>query len=150
MGNGVVSRISMSQLASLMHDNWATGNVDATYSLQLAGMSAPKLWSSSTGTADFHWNNGALKHIVLEGHGAPMAFSGFAGKVALQDGTFTFSDGQIQSGGNKYAVAGTAASDGSIKVKLERAGGKSYVISGTLDKPTVESVAAPAAEAALR
>ncbi len=150
MGNGVVSKISMSQLASLMHDNWASGNVDATYSLQMAGMNPSKLASSATGTADFHWNNGALKHIVLEGHGAPMAFSSFAGKVALQDGTFSFSDGQIQSAGNKYSVAGTAASDGSIKVNLKRAGGKAYVISGTLDKPTVESVNVPAAEASLR
>ena len=79
-----------------------------------------------------------------------MAFSSFAGKVALQDSTFSFSDGQMQSAGNKYSVAGTAASDGSIKVNLKRAGGKAYVISGTLDKPTVESVNVPAAEASLR
>ncbi len=29
MGNGVVSKVSMTQLATLMHDNWATGSVDA-------------------------------------------------------------------------------------------------------------------------
>ena len=29
MGNGLVSKISMSQLATLMHDSWATGSLDA-------------------------------------------------------------------------------------------------------------------------
>ena len=37
MGNGIVSKLSMTQLAALMHDNWATGTVDAEYSLTLAG-----------------------------------------------------------------------------------------------------------------
>jgi hypothetical protein len=79
-----------------------------------------------------------------------MTFSGFTGKVTLQDGTFTISNGDLQSAGNKYAVTGTAASDGALNVKLLQGGGKSYVISGTLDKPAVQSTTAPAAEAALR
>jgi hypothetical protein len=56
----------------------------------------------------------------------------------------------MQSGANKYIVGGTANYDGSLKVKLDRAGGTSYVISGTLTKPTVQSISTPAAEASLR
>jgi hypothetical protein len=150
MGNGVVSKISMAQIATLTHDNWATGSLDAAYSVSLTGVGAAKLLSSAGGTADFRWNNGTLRHVILEGHGAPMTFSGFTGKVTLQDGTFTISNGDLQSAGNKYAVTGTAASDGALNVKLLQGGGKSYVISGTLDKPAVQSTTAPAAEAALR
>ena len=79
-----------------------------------------------------------------------MLFGNFAGNLALQDGTFTVTNGKMQSGGNKYTVAGTANYDGSLKVKLDHSGGTSYVISGTLTKPTVQSITTPAAEAALR
>jgi hypothetical protein len=150
MGNGVVSKISMSQLAALMHDSWATGNLDAEYSLTLSGANTAKLLNSAGGTADFHWSAGALRHVVLDTRGTPMAFSSFSGKVSLQEGIFTVNDGKMQSGATKYAVTGTAGSDGNLNVKLEHTGGTSYVVSGTLDKPTVQSVTTPAAEAALR
>ena len=150
MGNGLVSRISMSQVAALTHDSWASGSLDAEYSVSLSGTSTPKLLASAGGTADFHWNNGTLRHLVLEGKGAPVAFTTFAGKLALQDGTFTLSDARMLSGGAKYAVTGTAGSNGNLNVKLQRAGGNSYVVSGTVEKPTVQSIANPAAEAALR
>ena len=150
MGNGVVSKLSMTQLATLMHDNWSTGSVDAQYSLTLSGINVSKLRSSASGTADFNWTAGALRHLTLDSHGTPVAFSKFAGKVALQDGTFTLSDCKMQSSGNVYAVKGTASYDRSLSVKLERSGGQSYVISGTLDKPLVQTINVPAAEASLR
>lgn len=56
----------------------------------------------------------------------------------------------MQSGGSVYAVKGTASYDRSLSMKLERSGGQSYVISGTLDKPAVQAVNTPAAEASLR
>ena len=150
MGNGVVNKISMTQVASLMHDNWATGAVDGQYSLTLSGLSASKLGSSAGGTADFTWNGGSLRHVALDGRGTPVTFSKFSGKLALQDGTFTLSDCKMQSGGSSYNVAGTASYNRSLAVKLERSGGQSYVISGTLDKPSVQAVSTPAAEASLR
>jgi hypothetical protein len=150
MGNGVVSKVSMTQLATLMHDNWASGSVDAEYSLTLSGISAAKLRSSASGTADFTWTAGALRHLSLDSHSTPIAFSKFSGKIALQDGTFTLTDSKMQSSGNVYAVKGTASYDRSLSMKLERSGGQSYVISGTLDKPAVQAVNTPAAEASLR
>lgn len=149
MGNGVLKKVSMSQVASMMHDSWASGSVDADYNVTLSGMNPAKLQGFIGGTADFTWSNGALRHVILEGRGIPMAFSVFAGKLALQDGTFTLSDCKLQSGGNKYLVTGTASSDGKLDVKLDRAG-RSYVISGTIDKPKVQTVTPPPTEAALR
>ncbi len=150
MGNGVVSKMSVSQLGSLTHDSWATGSVDATFSLSLSGLTAAKLKSTAGGTADFTWNNGALRHVSLDARGAPVAFSKFTGKLALQNATFTFSNGKMLSGGASYAVKGTASYDRSLAMKLERSSGPSYVISGTLDNPRVQTVTAPAAEASLR
>jgi hypothetical protein len=150
MGNGVVSRVSMSQVAALMHDNWATGSVDGEYSLTLAGLSGSKLGSSAGGTADFTWSGGSLRHLNLDSRGTPVTFSRFAGKLALQDGTFSLNDCKMQAGGSTFNVTGTASYNRSLAVKLERSGGQSYVISGTLDKPSVQAVSAPAAEASLR
>ena len=150
MGNGVISKLSMSQLAATMHDNWATGAINADYSLSMAGLSPASLQKSATGTADFTWSGGSLRHVTLEGHGAPMAFSSFSGHVALDTGTFTLANCKLQSGGLNYAVKGTASYDRSLDVKLEHTGGHSYAISGTLDKPQVQTVNTPAAEASLR
>ena len=147
MGNGVVSKLSLPQLASWMRDNWSTGSVDAEFSVALSGLSAAELRDTANGSADFTWSNGMLRHVVLDSRGTPVAFSKFVGKLALQNGSFTLSDGRMQSGGATYGVNGTASYDRSLTMKLERSGGPSYVISGTLDKPLVQS--APSTEAAL-
>ena len=149
-GTGSMTRVSMAQLGTLMHDNWAAGAVDAQYSVAMRGSNPASLRDSATGSADFTWNDGSLRHVVLDGRGAPLAFSNFVGKVALANGRFTLTDCKLQSGGANYTVKGTASYDRSLAVRLERAGGHSYVISGPLDKPRVETVTAPNAEAALR
>jgi hypothetical protein len=71
MGNGVVSKISMSQVATVMHDTWASGSVDAEYSLSMSGISGAKLASSASGSADFRWSNGALRHVNLRRQARP-------------------------------------------------------------------------------
>ena len=149
-GSGTVSKLSMAQLATLMHDNWATGAMDAQYALTMFGLSAAALRDSANGSADFTWNGGSLRHVTLDGRGAPVSFSVFSGTLALRDGKFDLSDGKLLSSGARYSVKGTASYDRTLDVRLERAGGHSYIISGTLDKPQVESVTTPAAEASLR
>jgi len=79
-----------------------------------------------------------------------MAFSKFFGKLSLQDGTFTLSDGKLQSANAIYSVKGTASYDRSLALKMERSTGPSYAISGTLESPRVQTVNGPPAEAALR
>jgi hypothetical protein len=149
-GAGSITRVSMAQLATLMHDNWAAGVVDAQYSLAMRGLDRASLRDSASGSADFTWNDGLLRHVVLDGRGAPLAFSNFVGNVALANGAFTLADCRLQSGGASYTVKGTASYDRSLALRLERAGGRSYVISGPLDKPRVQTLTAPSAEAALR
>ncbi len=149
-GTGSISRTSMAQLGTLMHDSWAAGTVDARYSLAMRGLDTAGLRDSATGSADFTWSDGSLRHVVLDSRGAPLAFSNFVGKVALAKGIFTLADCKLQSGGANYIVRGTASYDRSLAVRLERAGGRSYVISGPLDKPRIETLTAAAAEAALR
>jgi hypothetical protein len=149
-GSGSMSKLSMAQLAALMHDNWATGAVDAQYSLTMAGANAAALANSAAGSADFTWSGGALRHVILDGHGAPVAFSEFTGKIAVQNGAFTLADCKLQSPTGNYLVKGTALYDRTLNLRLERAGGRLYVISGTLDKPQVTSIPTPAAEASLR
>ncbi len=149
-GSGRVSKISMAQLAALMHDSWASGTVDARYALSMAGANAAALSNSASGSADFNWSGGALRHVVLEGLNAPITFSDFTGKIALQNGAFTLADCKLQSPAGNYLLKGTALYDRTLNLRLERAGGRSYVISGTLDKPQVTSIATSAAEASLR
>src|SRR5208337_5628841 len=96
-GTGSITRVSMAQLGTLMHDNWAGGTVDAQYSLAMRGLSHTSLRDSATGSADFTWNDGSLRHVVLDGRGAPLAFSNFVGKVALANGMFTLVDCKLQS-----------------------------------------------------
>ena len=149
-GTGSLARVAMAQLGALMHDNWATGTIDAQYSVAMHGLGSSNLRDSATGSADFTWNDGALRHVVLDGRGAPLAFSKFVGKASLANGTFTLLDCKLQSGGGNYTVNGTASYDRSLAVRLERAGGRSYLISGSLDEPRVETVTTPSAEASLR
>src|SRR5271166_4127559 len=149
-GSGNVARLSMAQLASLMHDNWATGTMDAKYSLAVAGLNPAALRNSASGSAVFTWEGGSLRHVALDTRGVPIGFSEFTGSVTLQDDTFTLTDCKLQSAGDHYAVKGTASFDRNLDLRFERTGGRTYAVSGPLDKPRVEAVPAPAAEAALR
>src|SRR5271165_5211984 len=148
-GSGNLTRMSMAQLASLMHDNWANGAMDAKYSLAMAGLTPAALRASATGSADFTWSGGSLRHVTLDSRGAPVSFSDFAGIVSLENGVLNLTDCKLQSAGASYAVKGTASFDRNLDIRFERTGGRTYAISGTLDKPRVEAVPAPA-EAALR
>ncbi len=79
-----------------------------------------------------------------------MVFALSRAKLLWRMEALALADCKLQTGGASYAVKGTASYDRSLAVRLERAGGHSYVISGSLDKPRVETVTAPSAEAALR
>jgi len=150
-GSGNVSRVSMAQLASLMHDNWATGTIDAKYSLAMAGLTPAALRDSATGSADFSWSGGSLRHVTLDARSAPLSFSDFTGIVSLESGTLSLADCKLQSVGGNYSVKGTASFERNLDLRFERTGGRTYAISGPLEKPRVEAIPPPpSAEAALR
>jgi len=149
-GSGNLTRLAMAQLAALMHDNWATGTMDAKYSLSMAGVTSASLRDSATGSAVFTWDGGSLRHVTLDSRGAPIAFSEFTGSVTLQNAKVTLTDCKLQSSGIGYAVTGTASFDRNLDIRFEHTG-RAYTVSGPLDKPRVETVPLPpSAEATLR
>ena len=78
-----------------------------------------------------------------------MTFSSFAGKLNLQNATFSLDDAKLQASGSAYSVQGTASYEHVLDMRLQREGGRSYAISGTLEKPHVEAIPSSTAQAAL-
>jgi len=150
-GSGTVSKVAMTQVAGLMHDTWATGTLDGQYTLGMAGSDAAALRDAATGSATFKWTAGSLRHVVLEGKGAPLSFSSFGGQVVMRNGSFVCEACKLQTSGESYDVSGNASFSRTLNVRLENSGrGSSYAISGPLEQPHVEAVQSQPAEAKAR
>jgi hypothetical protein len=146
-GSGSFSKLAMAQLATLMRDPWATGTLDAQYTLGLAGLDPAALRDSATGSSTFKWIGGSLHHVVLEGKAAPLSFTNFAGTLQVRAGALACDGCTLQSSGSTYNVAGTASFTRNLDFRLDRADGPSYAVSGPLDKPHVEAVPVPSSAA---
>jgi len=79
-----------------------------------------------------------------------MTFRDFRGKGGAAERELSLTDCQLQSSGILYAVQGYRILRPQPRSADAALGGRSYVISGTLDQPHVQTVTNPAAEAALR
>ena len=143
-GSGAFNKIAMAQVSASMHDQWATGTLAGLYTIGLAGLDRAQLRDSATGSADFKWTGGSLRHITLTEKTTPLAFTTFKGVVALRNGTITCQLCVLQSPGVDYTVRGSAQFDRALDLNLQRTGGASYTVSGPLDKPRVEPVESPA------
>jgi hypothetical protein len=148
-GSGNVSKLAMAQVASLMHDAWATGTLDGQYTLGLTGLDAAALRDSTTGSASFRWTAGTLRHITLESKATPLTFSTMSGQIAIRNGTITCDDCKMQAAGQLYTVKGNATFARDLDFHLTTLGAGAYAISGPLEKPRVEAVPVPASEAKL-
>ena len=148
-GSGNVTRLAMAQVATLMHDAWATGTLDGQYTLGLTGLDAASLRDSATGSASFKWTTGTLRHISLEGKGTPLTFSAMSGQLVIKNGSITCDDCKLQAVGQLYTVKGTASFARDLDFHLSTLGASAYAISGPLDNPRVEAVPVPASEAKL-
>jgi hypothetical protein len=146
-GSGTLTRIAVVQLATLMHDPWATGNLSGRYTIGLTGLDRAQLRDSATGSARFEWTNGAFRHISLDAKSAPLSFTSFSGDLALRNAVLTCQQCTLQSQRTGYAVTGSATLNRSLDLSLQREGGPSYTVSGPLDKPRVESADIPRLEA---
>jgi hypothetical protein len=140
----------MDQLSALMHDNWASGLASGKYGVAMQGSDRSSLLKSLTGSVDFTWTGGSLRTLALEGHTPPLGFSSFAGILQLGQGMLTFNDCQLKTPGAVYDVKGTASFDRAINFRLQRSGGPSYVVAGSLEQPQVQVVAASSTQAQLR
>ena len=150
-GSGTATKLAMAQLATLMHDAWATGTLDGQYTLAMAGFDAAALRNSATGSTSFRWSGGSLRHVVLEGKGGPLSFSKLGGQLISRNGILSCEGCELQSSDGTYELRGSASFSRTLDVRLERSGGGvSYAISGPLEKPRVEAVPAPSSEAKLQ
>jgi len=137
-GSGSLNKVAMAQASSLMHDPWATGTLEGQYTLGLGGIDPAALRQSATGSAHFNWTNGTMRHVSLDGKPNPFAFSGFSGDVAIRGSQLSCETCKLQAAKASYSVSGRAGFDRSLDLRLEQAGGTTFVISGTLEKPQVE------------
>jgi hypothetical protein len=149
-GGGGLQKVSMDQLSALMHENWASGQALGTYAVVMQGTDIASLRDSATGSIDFTWSGGSLRTLALDAHSPPLTFSTLAGIVQIGHGKLSFDNCELKTGGAVYDVKGTATYDRSLNFRLQRAGGTSYVVAGSLDKPTVEAVPASSTQAQLQ
>jgi len=149
-GGGVLQKISMDQLSTLMHENWATGQTSGKYAISLQGKDAAGLLNSATGSADFTWSNGSLRKLALENRPAPLAFSSLSGILNLGAGKLSFDNCALKTAGGVFDVKGAATYDRKLSFTLQRSGGTSYTVAGSLDRPQVTAVPASSAQAQLR
>ncbi len=149
-GGGGLQKVSMDQLSTLMHDNWATGQAAGRYAIVMQGKEAASLRDSVTGSLDFTWTGGSLRHITLQGHPAPASFSSLAGVLQIGKGKLAFDNCKLKMNGSEYDVTGTAAYDTSLNLKLQPATGTGYTVAGSIDKPRVEALPASPSEAKMQ
>ena len=149
-GGGALQKISMDQLSTLMHENWASGQTVAKYAISMRGADAGSLLGSATGSADFTWTSGSLRKVALEGRPAPLTFSSLAGILKLGQSKLTFDNCEMKTSSAVYNVKGIATYDRNLNFRLQRSGGTSYVIAGSLEEPQVVAVPASSTQAQLQ
>ena len=139
-GQGTLLAIAAPQLATLMHDNWAAGTLDATYQVKASGVSAREVVSSLGGTAKFEWRNGALRQMNLSSHSGPLQFRTFTGQLEMHNRVLSFNQAQMVTAEGPYEVSGTVALTRQLALKI-RGNKQAYNVLGLLGKPSVTPLA---------
>ena len=147
-GGGALQKISMDQLSTLMHENWATGQAGGKYAITLQGNDAAALVNSATGSADFSWTGGSLRKLALDGHPAPLTFSNLSGILTIGQKKLSFDNCELKTTNAVFNVKGVATYDRSLNFTLQRSGGTSYSVAGSLNDPQVTT--APPTQAQLQ
>lgn len=146
-GTLMLKRASMSEMALLLSDKWASGITNLSFIGDAQGWDATELFGSATGTGMFSWDNGTLSHVSLNGR--TLQFKNFQGKVSLYNGTFRIADGELANTNGIYLVSGTASASRRLDLKLTRDGAPGFAISGTLEHPIVGPLHNPTTQAQL-
>lgn len=137
-GTGRLEHVNVGQLATLLNPQLGTGVLNATYQAELSGYTEEEIQKSASVIAEFNWNKGVAKTVVLNGH-SPLQVMHFSGKANWKGGALQFEDARLQSGPNSYTVSGKANST-ALELQLATDHGSGYRISGSLQKPAVESL----------
>ncbi len=148
--SGNLVNVAFGNVATLMHDAWASGKLTASYKGSSSGWSADEIIASAHGTSNFQWRDGVLYHLDLGSTGKPLQFKLFAGKVELTKGVFTISESKLAAPQSIYLVSGTASLGRELELKMARDGAPSFSVSGTLERPKVAPLKLPETQAALK
>jgi hypothetical protein len=137
-GQGTLENASLAQVAALTQDNWATGQLNATYKLKLAGTDARSLRQSVAGSADFVLKNGSVRRFSAPEFGASLQFIKWTGRLSIDSGSVEWSNSEIDSSSGRYRVSGTATLARKLQLKF-LSDRHQVTISGTLDHPEITS-----------
>jgi hypothetical protein len=144
---GTLHDISLQQVSRLMNDAWITGTAEGDFDLDGFGNSLREVMAHSNGKLEFVMRNGSLTHLEIPGSPAPLPVHRFAGELHLKQGAWELSDGKLESRDGVYQVSGTASQDSGFDFMLTRGDEQSWIVTGTLAKPHVESVSRTEADA---
>ena len=156
-GNGILTGISLGQIAEAMRDPWITGTAGGTYQLSASGADSTAFWKSAEGELQFDLREGVLAHISLARDEGPLRVGRWQGMMRLQGAKIEIEKGELVSSAGAYEVSGSASLGRMLDLKLtrgtdakpERVGAQVYSISGTLAEPRV-TLTTPETQARLK
>ncbi len=149
-GAGTFERISLAQFFEAMHDGWITGTSEGTYEFVSSGVTLPQLLANASGTLTFDAREGVLPHLKLSAGGEPLRMRRFTGQLVLHNLTFEIRESKLETPAGIYQVSGTASPGQRLQVKLTRAGGGGFNVTGTLSAPRALPTSAGETQAALK
>lgn len=141
-GSGSVSRVAVAQLASLTKEAWGTGTLSGEYEVKLNGWSSADFLKSATGTCEFQWRDGVLRHIAFDGGGGPVHFPQWLGHCDWSPDGFRVSGSKMWAASGIYVISGTVQPSKDLQLEFVRGDGTAYQVTGTLEKPQVAAVPA--------
>ena len=138
-GAGTLQNISLAHLATLMDDDWISGNADGSFDLEAAGGSFQELLANSDGRLQFVMRNGSLTHVELPGSDGPLPVHRFTGSWRLKKNAWQLSGGKLESRDGFYQLSGIATSDNGLDFVLTRGDEQSWSLTGTLSRLRIDS-----------
>jgi hypothetical protein len=133
-GTGTLEGVSLTRVASLMHDPWISGTAEAQYELALSGGSVAELSNSAKGSVRFELRDGEFPHISLSSR--PLLAQRFHGDLTIGAGEIALQHATLITPEASYAVSGQASLSRKLDFTLSPQDGPVYRIAGTLSEPT--------------
>jgi hypothetical protein len=156
-GSGMVSGISLQEIADAMHDPWISGTATGNYQITAAGADATAFWQSAEGELQFDLRDGVLSHIALESDAEPLQVARWQGYARMRAGKIEIDKGKLISSVKPYEISGTASLNRLLDLKLTRGpdakvgtGSLVYSITGTVAEPRVALIPLPETQARLK
>jgi len=171
-GSGILTAISLPDLADAMRDPWISGSASATYQFATSDTNSAAFWQSADATLQFDLRDAVLPHIILASDDGPFQIARWQGRAHLRQGKIEFDNATLVSPLGTYEIGGTASFTRVLDFKLERGDmGRSepgqdenekedaqqanpsspvYAITGTLAEPQVALIPNPETQAKLK